>query len=121
LWHLVQPLVRLYGAIAAADGGAVTFEPPAEVLPLPATSAEVVRAATAIALEALVHDRARVEGTATRRGEEIVVSVRGTEPPAPVDDGTRAALAAGGAELRRGEEGILIFFAPGTGGGTGVM
>lgn len=121
LWEILRPLVRLYGAIVAAEGGVIELEQPAEARAETGAGAHAVRMVLAVALAALtggaggadgrgegaVQVRARVE----RRGGSIAVTFHASHPPAPVPQAVRAAAAASGIELACSRKGITLVFA----------
>jgi hypothetical protein len=112
LWVVMQSLGTLHNAIAAQDGGVVTVErsPDAEL----ETSADgdAARLALATALDAALVGAADVRCEMLRSDTAIVVTVHGSEPPAPIPDPVRAALADNGIELECSHTSLTLRFAP---------
>jgi signal transduction histidine kinase len=112
LWVVMQPLLVVRHAIAAQDDGAVTVErPPQADLMVPADG-DATRLAFATALEAALAGSGRVCCEVEQSATAVAVMVHGSEPPAPVPDPVRAALADHGIELERSGHSITLRFAP---------
>jgi hypothetical protein len=118
LSEVLEPLTRLYAAIAAADGGEVTFERPAFSLTRVAADADRARAALAATLDGLVRGTARVQSSVARAGDSVQVIFQCSEQPAPPSDAIRAAVA-GSIGLERSEHSVTLIFAALPGDGTG--
>jgi len=118
LWVVMQSLGTLRNAIAAQDGGVVTVErsPDAELETF--ADGDATRLALATALDVALIGAAGVRCEMQRSGTAIVVTVHGSEPPAPIPDPVRAALADNGIELECSHASLTLRFAP-SGGGAG--
>jgi hypothetical protein len=112
LWVGVQPIVTLRNAISTRDEGAVLVERPVDADLSVSAGGDSIRLALATALELMPSGEAPVRCEIERSATEIVVTVHGSQPPAPVADRVRAALAADGVELECSRNGITLRFAP---------
>jgi signal transduction histidine kinase len=118
LWGVMQPLGTVRNAIAAQDGGAVIVERPPHAELETSADGDATRLALAAALEATLVGAARVRCELERSAAAVVVTVQGSQPPAPVPDPVRAALVENGIELECSHTSITLRFAP-SGSGAG--
>jgi hypothetical protein len=108
---VLQPLVALYAAIAAPQGGAVLLERPAELMVETGADAAAVRLAVASALECVARADAMVRCTVEARDGEVVVSVLGAAAD-PLADDVRTALERADIGVERAPNGLKLLFAP---------
>ncbi|HEU4643587.1 MAG TPA: histidine kinase dimerization/phospho-acceptor domain-containing protein [Gemmatimonadaceae bacterium] len=115
LWMVLQPLVALYGAIAAASGGTLVLERPAESMGATEADPAAVRLAMTSALAGVAYDEATVRCSLETRDGAVMMSVRGAPATAPAGD-VRAVIERAGIGVELLSDGLRLRFAPAGGG-----
>jgi signal transduction histidine kinase len=111
LWGTLHALIRLYAAVATADGGELSVERPTAPLPPVAAPSTAVRAALATALDALVSGGARVHARVVSSPDRLAVELHGSRPPVAVPEPACTTIAAHGVLLHPAPNGITLLFA----------
>lgn len=111
LWMVLQPLVTLHAAIAAAAGGEVVLERPAELVVETEADPVTTRLAVASALDGVAHGTAKVRCTVETRDGAVAVNVLGAPAEALAGE-VRAALERAGIGVELLSDGLRLLFAP---------
>jgi hypothetical protein len=111
LWMVLQPIARLYEAVAVAGEGEVVVERPGNAPLEVAVEAHLARLALASVLDALVQGAAHVRGTIRRVGDQIQVDFHTSLSPLPIAAAVKSALTHAGIELQGSDQQVTLLFA----------
>ena len=109
LHEVLSPLVVLARAIAEAQGGSVTYEPPAEAV-ASALDGDAVRGGIAASLDVAVEGSSHVRCAIEPRGGDVAVWVRRSPGAVVLPGALRESIRGAGVRIEEHPDGVALLF-----------